>query len=370
MNKTRRIETGVELLRILAAIAIAYTIALIILFSISDDPLYIIQQFITGPLSSARRIGSVINLAIPFTFTGLCMCFMYAVNKFNLVGEGIFMLSGCVVSLVAINLAQLELPMIVMVIILFVVGIAVGAAIAMIPAYLDIKFKANIVVVSLMLNSILAFLSLWLLRFKMRDPTINFLASYELPLSSQMPHIFGAFKIQSGVLLAIAAVIGVSILFYKTTVGYKMRVVGSNPSFARAAGIPMIGTVLIAQMIGGAFAGIGGACEIMGNYTRFKWINTTQHGFDGLLVAVLARKNPALVPITALLLAYIRIGADVVNTKGDIPVEFITVVQGIIILLVAAQEFMAGFKKKLIFKAAKENLAAEQSKLSSAKGGK
>ena len=56
-------------------------------------------------------------------------------------------------------------------------------------------------------------------------------------------------------------------------------------------------------------------------------------------------------PVAALLLSYIRIGANVVNSKGDIPTEFITVIQGIVILLVAAEEFMGGFKKKMIYKA-------------------
>ena len=84
------------------------------------------------------------------------------------------------------------------------------------------------------------------------------------------------------------------------------------------------------------------------NYTRFQWTATTQHGFDGLLVAVLAKKNPVLVPIGALFLAYIRIGADVVNTSGDIPTEFVTVIQGIIILLVAAESFLSGTKNRCV----------------------
>ena len=118
MNKTSKVEFTVELVRIITAVAIAYAVALITLFVISDDPVYIIQQFILGPFSSPRRIGSIINLAIPFTFTGLCMCFMYAVNKFNLAGEGIFMLSGCIISLTAIKIGD-SLPGPVAILVLF-----------------------------------------------------------------------------------------------------------------------------------------------------------------------------------------------------------------------------------------------------------
>ena len=359
MNKTRKIEMTVELIRILVAVGIAYAIALVTLFLISEDPVYIIQQFVLGPFSSVRRVGSIINQAIPFVFTGLCFCFMYAVNKFNLAGEGIFMFAGCMSTLVAVNLGE-GLPFPLMVLILTVGGAITGIVMIPIPALLDAKFKANIVVVSLMLNSILVFLSIWVLKYQMRDPSIGAMGSYPLPDNAVLPNIFGKFRIQSGLFFAIIAVILVAILFYKMVFGYKMRVVGSNPLFAKACGINMMGTIVAAQLIGGALAGMGGTCEILGNYDRFKWTASTQHGFDGLMVAVLARRNPLLVPVAALLLSYIRIGANVVNSKGDIPTEFITVIQGIVILLVAAEEFMGGFKKKMIYKAAEESLAKDK----------
>ena len=353
MNKTRKIEISVEIIRILSAIAISYGIALLTLIVISSDPLFIVKQFVLGPLTSLRRIGSIISLAVPFTFTGLCFCFMYAVNKFNLAGEGIFMLSGCIATWVALTLGNTLNPILTIVIIL-IIGAAVGIVVNGIPAVLDLKFNANIVVVSLMLNSVLVFFTIWVLKYQIKDNSIGYLGSMLLPENALLPNLGGKLKIQGGFPLAVLAVIFVAILFYKTVFGYKIRVVGSNPNFAKASGMNMNGTIIMAQLIGGAIAGLGGTCEILGNYDRFKWVTSTQHGFDGLMVAVLARKNPLLVPIAAILLAYIRIGADVVNSKGDIPVEFITVIQGIVILLVAAEEFMGGIKKKMIYKAAED----------------
>ncbi len=270
------------------------------------------------------------------------------------------MFSGCIVSLTAISLGGAGLPTPVMLLILLAVGAIVGFLVSLIPAWLDVKFKANIVVVSLMLNSILAFLSIWVLKYFMRDPSIGSLGSYMIPESAKLPMIFGKFRIQSGFFVALIAVAFVGVLFYKTIFGYKMRVVGSNPNFAKASGINMNGTIILAQLVGGIFAGMGGTCEILGNYDRYKWVVSTQHGFDGLMVAVLARKNPILVPVAAILLAYIRIGADVVNSKGDIPIEFITVIQGIVILLVAAEEFMGRYKKKLIYKAAQKDMKMDR----------
>ena len=59
MNKTSRVEFTVELVRILTAIAIAYAVALVTLFAVSDDPIYIIQQFVLGPVSYTHLVSSL-----------------------------------------------------------------------------------------------------------------------------------------------------------------------------------------------------------------------------------------------------------------------------------------------------------------------
>ena len=238
-----------------------------------------------------------------------------------------------------------------MVLVMILVGALVGVVLSYIPAIMDRKLHANVVVVSLMLNSVIMQLAVWILRYYMRDTKLAYLGSPVIPESMQLPTILGKLKIGAGIIIALIIVIIVSILFYKTSFGWKIRIVGSNPNFAKAVGFSTLGISFAAQLLSGAIAGIGGTVEIMNSYKRFQWIATTGHGFDGMVVAVLARKNPILVPIGALFLAYIRIGADVVNTSGDIPNEFVTVIQGIIILLVAAESFLSGTKKKLIYKA-------------------
>lgn len=359
MNKTQRIETFIEIFRIIVGLLIAYSIALVILFAISEDPIFIIKQFILGPFSSPRRIGSIINLSVPFIICGLSMCFMYAVNKFNLIGESIFMLSGCMITWASLSIQNIHLPMIVMVPLMMIVGAITGVVLAFIPAIMDRKFKANVVVVSLMLNSVVAQLAIWILRYKIKDNSISFIGSKEIPESIRLARIFGPFKVESAIIFALLLVVLIAFLFYKTPFGWKMRIVGSNPRFANAVGLSTVKISFMAQLMGGALAGIGGATEIMSNYTRYQWTQSTGNGFDGLLVAVLARKNPVLIPIGALFLAYIRIGADVVNTSGDIPNEFVTVIQGIIILLVAAESFLSGTRNRMIFRSVEKEKAKE-----------
>lgn len=74
---------------------------------------------------------------------------------------------------------------------------------------------------------------------------------------------------------------------------------------------------------------------------------------DGLLVAVIAQKKPIYVPLAALVLAYIRTSAVVLNLASSIPVEFVNMMQAILIFFVAAEQFLKKSRNKVIFNIAK-----------------
>lgn len=357
MNQTKKIETAFNLFRVVIAILIAYAAALVILAAISENPLYVIKQFMLGPFSTLRRFGDVVTLMIPIIFTGLCMCFVYAVNQFNLVGEGAVSLGACLSAFVAIALADTKIEGPFFLIILMMVGILSGVVCSAIPALAERKFKANVCVISLMMNYILLYFTSYILKYVIKDPKSAVTASYKLPKSVLLPNIIPQTSIHAGLIIAVICVVIVAVLFYKMPFGYQMRSVGLNATFAKYIGIPVGVTMILAQLIGGALAGLGGTVQLLGMYSRYQWTGLTNYGFDGLMVAVLAKKNPVLVPVGAFLIAYIRIGADIVTRTTDIPAEFVTIVQGIIIVLVAAEMFLSNYKKNLIFKFAKQSLA-------------
>ena len=119
------------------------------------------------------------------------------------------------------------------------------------------------------------------------------------------------------------------------------------------------GILLLSQMLGGFIAGLGGATEVLGLYTRFEWAAAPSTGFDGIMVAAIAQRNPAMVPLAALFLAYIRVGADVISRTSDVPAEIVSIIQALIIMLVGAQMFLSGLRHKQIVKASSRQLAKE-----------
>ena len=89
-------------------------------------------------------------------------------------------------------------------------------------------------------------------------------------------------------------------------------------------------------------------------YTRYQYSVLTNIGMDALVVAVIARKKPIYVPLAAFVLAYIRTSAVVLNLSTNIPIEFVNMMQAVLILFVAAQHFLQKSKEKAIYKISME----------------
>ena len=110
-------------------------------------------------------------------------------------------------------------------------------------------------------------------------------------------------------------------------------------------------------------AGLGGAVEQMGMYQRFNWQESPSYAWDGVIIAILSRNNPALVPFSALFLAYIRVGADIMSRKSDVQNELVALIQALLILFVTAEAFLSGWEHR---REVKESLAATDTALPAA----
>jgi simple sugar transport system permease protein len=356
---SKRIEKQFDIIRTLVAVSISLGIALLIVLFVSKNPANTLYNFILGPLTSFRRIGNIIELAVPLTFCGLGMAIVFTVNQTNLAIEGAFFMSCAITSIAAI---MLNLPPIIHPLVCLLLGTMTGIGVVGIPAILKVKWKANELVSSLMLNYICFFIAIYLIRTKVLDNKLGIVASSVFKPTAQIIKILPGTRLHLGLIFVICAVILCWLMIYRTKTGYAIRIVGQNDRFACYNGISVNKTILLAQMFGGILAGFGGASEMLGMYTRFQYQALTQYGFDGMLIAIIARNNPAVVPLAALFLAYIRTGADIMNRNSDVPLEIISVIQSVIIMLVVAKMFLNKFKHEQIVKNSRFELQKEEIK--------
>jgi simple sugar transport system permease protein len=209
-------------------------------------------------------------------------------------------------------------------------------------AYLGV----NEIVVTLMLNVIIAqLLSLSLgIIFSMPFAFSRRAVSPDigLPRLSELTTLESG-TVHLGFVLVVAAGIIGWLLLYRTPLGYTIRITGANPSFARYGGVNTRRALTLAFAIGGGFAALAGTNLALG-YPRGLIVSVAELTFDGIVVALLARNHPLLMPVAALVYGYLLVGADYMEVQTSVGFEIVRIVQGTLILLLSVREFGSLFR--------------------------
>lgn len=350
MNKskiltTKQIERIFSIIRTVFAVLIALTIAFFLISTVSDNPIKDFTTLLFGPLKNMGRMITVISKMIPLLFTGVAVCLIYSAGQINIAAEGAFF-AGCVVSTMVALLEGIPMP--IHILLCLAAGALAGAVVMGIPGIMHVKYGVVTIVSSLMMNYIALYAGLYIILNPLRDPNAGFEASYLFSESAILPRIFGDSRLHIGLLIGIGVVILGSVILYKRPFGYSIRSVGENQKFAKYSGVSVGKTIVLTSLLAGAIAGLGGTVEVLGNYQRFIYSGFTNHGWDGIMLAVLCRNNPKAVPFAALFLAYLKTSADTLNLTSSIPPEIIGVIQAIIIVFIAAERFLAKWEHKKI----------------------
>ena len=348
---SKTIESRFEILRVATAIGISLLVALLLITFASKQPLNALKWFLAGPILTMRNFGNVLELFIPLTFGGLSIAVMFQCNQFNMAAEGSFFLGGLGAGIIAVSM---KAPAGIHAAAAIAVGALFGVVLCVIPALMKVKWKANEVVSSLMLNYVALFFGNYVLQYMLFDPDAGYNASHTFPRSVRLPVIIPRTGVHAGIFLAIVMVVVTYLFLYRTKWGYAIRITGQNQNFAKYSGIGVGSTIILSQVAGGALAGMGGATQVLGMYTRFSWTTLPGYGWDGILISILANNNPKFIPLAAFFLAYLRVGADIMSRRSDVAPEVVSIIQAIIVVLIAGKMFLDTYKHKMIVKNSQE----------------
>jgi ABC-type uncharacterized transport system permease subunit len=327
--------------RALTALLIALAVAFLIVIATSETPRETFTALLTGPLTSKRTIGLWIDDVAKLTVTGLAFSLVFQARQFALGVQGQVYMGGLFAAFVALSpLGQtwLGMPL------AMLAAMAAGAFYGFIPGYAKAKLGANEIVSSLMLNYIAINLVTYMIRVPLAAgqgllSTPNF-SSYVV-----FPALVARTRIDLGLILAIVAVIAVWFALYRTSWGLKLRLVGHNPRFAEYAGIRATFIMVSAMTASGALGGLLGAMFVQGQaFGKLSVLFEGNLAFEGILIAIVAKTRPLAVPVVALFYGYLRQGAAIMGIRTDVPTEVISVVQAVIILLVASSFSLGGRK--------------------------
>ncbi len=272
--------------------------------------------------------------ATPYIFAGLSVALGFRAGLFNIGAEGQFFIGALCSAFVGYSIKGL--PMIIHLPLALLAGALGGAVWGMIPGYLKARFGAHEVVNTIMMNWIAFRLSDWLLTGPMqasnfRPVTPNVQASAELPRFFEDPLRFNL-----GFFIALFFAYFIYWFLFKTTLGFEVRSVGANPDAAKYAGMNIIKNFVLVMFMAGALAGLAGTAQVLG---VDHWVGqgfSAGYGFDAIALALLGKSHPFGVVLSALLFGFLRSGATNMQSIAGIPIDIISIIQGLVIVFIAA----------------------------------
>ena len=317
----------------------ALVVAAVVLAVAGAPPLEALNALLSGSLGGRIQLARTLSFLLPLVLIALAWIIAFTTKRINLGLEGQIIVGGIFATLVGLHVSGL--PTGLHIAFGMVAGAASGALYAGIAAWFWAKRDVNEIISTLMLTLIAAETLSWLVRGPMQEPGVVFPRSSEVAETAQWGTIVANSALTWDILLVPVAVVAVAFLQNRTTFGLTLRITGANPTAARRVGINTVRINAVALLLSGAVAGVVGASLVLGGETaRMGDGFSAGFGFEGIVVALVARNNPLGAVPAALLFAILDSGSGLMETRVGVPSELVYVTQGLVILFVAGTAYL------------------------------
>ena len=303
------------------------------------NPGKIIAAVQSGEAEAIRRAVNPffesLVVSTPYIFAGLAVALGFRVGLFNIGAEGQLFI-GAVTSVTAAIYLE-GLPAIIHIPVSLLAGFLGGGLWGFIPGWLKATTGGHEVINTIMMNYIAFRLSEFLLRGPLKNPDGFIPVSTPIQESAKLFQFFDSpIRFHVGFFIALLFAFLVYLFLFKTTWGYTLRTVGSNPRAAKYAGMSIVQSTILAMFLSGGLAGLAGANEVLGVNHNLALAFASGYGFDSIALALLGKSHPRGVVLAAILFGFLRNGAIQMQVFAGIPVDIISILQAFILAFIAA----------------------------------
>ncbi|HSF81564.1 MAG TPA: ABC transporter permease [Anaerolineales bacterium] len=341
LDYERIIDASLPLLATIAALAVGA----VMLILLGANPLQAYAAMIEGAFASGNSLADTIVRATPLLMVGLGICISFRGGVLNIGGEGQLIVGA--ISATVVGLALPEAPAILVIFLAMLAGFVAGAIWGGIPGTLKAYFNVNEILSTIMMNAIAVQFMNYLLREPLLDPD-QFNAASKIPQTARLataydlPRLIPT-RLHLGAAIAVILAILVYLFLWRTSIGYRIRAVGLNPDASRYAGIDVKRYMVLSLLLSGAFAGLGGAIQVLGVHHRMFTDGsamgfTGSAGFNGIVAALFGKLHPIGTIPASFLFGALLVGANKLQRAMQVPAAFITGLNGLVVVFVVSSE--------------------------------
>ena len=277
-----------------------------IILSLGVNPLDVLIALLKGSVGNNYFLKQTLMTSGILMLTALAAVIPFSARLWNLGAEGQMILGAATASYLGVFLVD-RMPVLLSFGTIILFSFLTGALISSFCGFLKVKFNASEVVSTLMVNFIALSVSAWmifeLIPAKMVQRTISIGKEFRIedPVSIYLNPVF-----ITGILCCVL----LYFIMTRTKYGFQTRAMGSNIYASKLSGInPSIITVITFFFAGG-FAALAGTLIILARDFSLLLNFSSNYGYLGIGVALVARLNPlAVIPI-AFIFAMLSVGSN------------------------------------------------------------
>jgi general nucleoside transport system permease protein len=303
-------------------------------------------ELFRGAFGNKQAVMETLVQATPLLFMGLATLIAFRGQFWNIGLEGQFFAGMLATTWICINFGN-QFPGYATIVMAIGASLAAGAAWGFIPGYLKVRFGANEIIVTIMLNYIIALITSYLLGGPWQATDTFFLETDRFNIVTNLPTFFGS-RLHLGFFISIFTAVVVYFILWKTPLGFEIRAIGENPTASKYAGIKRSWILILTMMISGAIAGLAGSGELLGIHHRLRLDISPGYGFTGILIGLLGGLNPFGVIPAALLFGALVNGATSMQILTGVPVALVQSIQGIVLICFLTAQIMTKFSVRRI----------------------
>ncbi|MGO9196151.1 MAG: ABC transporter permease [Acidimicrobiales bacterium] len=336
----------------------ALLLGAVMMLVLGANPIVGYHALVNGAFDGSYALGATAVKAAPLLLVGVGICVAFRANVLNIGGEGQLAMGGLAGSATALALPNL--PSFVLIPLVLLAGAAGGAIWGAIPGAFKAYFNVNEILSTIMLNLVAVQIMNWLLAGPMVDRTQN--STYGLipetkllPRNSWLPILIPGTQLHLGVLIAVVVAVGIYVLLWRTSFGFRLKAVGLSREASKYAGMAVKRTMTLAMTISGALCGVGGALLVFGSISHRMVTDgsltgfTGSDGFNGIVVALFGGLNPLWTIISAFLFGGLLVGGDALQVATGVPADMVTSLEGLVVVFVVALEYMRRRNRAMSF---------------------
>ena len=334
---------AMSLLSPLIALALTVLIGSVLFSALGKDPVRALQIFFVEPVKNGYALSELAVKAVPPVLIALGLALCFRSNLWNIGAEGQFILGALAGGWVAMQAdAQSSGGIVVLILLAGVLG---GMAWAALVALLRDRFNANEILVSLMLVYVAEMLLNWLVYGPWKDPQgYNFPQTITFLAPTKIPRLVDGWRMNVGVLLALAAVAAFWVFLFRTYRGFALQVGGLAPAAAKYAGFSSRSALWTALLVSGGMAGLAGALEAAGPLGQLTPHVPVGYGFAAIIVAFVGRLHPVGIVFSAVLMSMFYIGGELAQSRLGLPKSLTGVFQGLLLFSLLACDTLIAYR--------------------------